>query len=264
MASNTISIAGVKKPVIQGAAAFSKGIAVLQMIFEAKAPPTLNELVKQSGMTRPTMHRILKALAAENLVVCGAGKTYKLGSRLIQFSAKALEHNEIAQIGAPILDWLCQQTQEAVHLATVSGRDMVYLAKRDSPQVVRIATSVGGRVIVHGSAIGKSILAFLPEAERQEILENMEYTQFTKNTARNETQLRQQLSEIRELGYAVSDEESHSDIFCFAAPIFDHNQRVAGAVSVSVPKFRLKANRRVYLSPLIKSCTEISRKIGAV
>ena len=64
MASNTISIAGVKKPVIQGAAAFSKGIAVLQMIFEAKAPPTLNELVKQSGtvsythLTLPTILRV--------------------------------------------------------------------------------------------------------------------------------------------------------------------------------------------------------------
>jgi len=66
------------------------------------------------------------------------------------------------------------------------------------------------------------------------------------------------------LGYAISDEESHPDIFCFAAPIYDHNQKVAGAVSVSIPKFRLKANRRVYISPLIKTCTEISRKIGAV
>jgi len=142
MASNTISIAGVNKPVIQGAAAFSKGIAVLQMIFEAKTPPTLNELVKQSGMTRPTMHRILKALSAENLVVCGAGKTYKLGARLIQFSAKALEHNEIAQIGAPILDWLCQQTQEAVHLATVSGRDMVYLASSSNSPPTQLATKL--------------------------------------------------------------------------------------------------------------------------
>src|SRR6266702_2563453 len=79
------SISDIKA--VAGAAAFSKFIAVLQLIADAETPPNVAKLSAASGYPRPTVHRIVAALQAESLIInTGHGNTYSLGTRLISLA----------------------------------------------------------------------------------------------------------------------------------------------------------------------------------
>jgi IclR family KDG regulon transcriptional repressor len=112
---------------VKGAAAFSKSIAILQMIADSQDPPSISTLVKQSGLPRPTLHRLLKALAAEDMVELRPNKTYAVGARTLQLAGRALAQNDLAKIAAPEMSLLSAQTQETVHLAIRSSNDLVYI-----------------------------------------------------------------------------------------------------------------------------------------
>ena len=90
----------VRHPV-KGAAAFSKTIAVLQMIADSEQPLTSADLVKITNMPRPTMRRILKALVAEDMVVPGPNKTFTLGARHIELARKSIDQNLLLRTANP-------------------------------------------------------------------------------------------------------------------------------------------------------------------
>ena len=247
---------------VPGTAAFSKGIALMQLIADAPQNPTKSELVERSGFPRQTLHRILKALMAEQLVE-QSGSTFRLGARMFQFAGRAIEQNDVIGRAEPELRRLATITEETTHLAVRSGWQMVYLFKQDSPLTVRLATTVGGRVALHASSIGKSLLAFLPEDEREEILRDFQLEPITEHTVTTKDALYRQLEEIRQNGYSVASQESVLDVHCFGAPIFDHRRKPIAGVSISVPLYRLKEDvEAAYVKPLLETCHRISAKVG--
>ncbi len=251
-----------KQPV-QGAAAFSKGIALMQLIADAREAPTKRQLVELSGLPRQTTHRLLRALIAEQLVEETADNRFRIGARMFQFAGRAIEQNEIVRRAEPELKQLAELTRETTHLAVRSGQQMVYLLKQDSPQTLRIATSVGGRVALHASSIGKSLLAFLPRDERDELLDRLELTRITKYTVTSKSQLQRQLDAIHACGYSVAEQESELEVTCFGAAIFDHRDMPIAGISVSVPNFRLgNQPQKQYVRPLLKTCDRISQGLG--
>ena len=248
---------------VQGAAAFSKGIAILQMIADSTQPPTIPELVKASGLPRPTLYRLLKALAAEDLVHARHNKTFAVGTRLIQLAGRALEQNDLVRIAEPELDRLCELTEETVHLAIRSGNSVVYIMNRESPKAVRIASNVGGNLPLHSSAIGKSILANLPEDQREEIIDSLEMKQYTKFTSTDKDQLRMDLVGIRENMFATSHQETQLEVQCFASSIFDQQGMPVAGIGVSVPIYRISDRPQTsYVKPLLACCGRITRQLG--
>ena len=140
---------------------------------------------------------------------------------------------------------------------------MVYLFKQDSPLTVRLATTVGGRVALHASSIGKSLLAFLPDEERNEILDGFTLAPITSHTVTCKDALKQQLVKIRNDGFCTASQESVLDVHCFGAPIFDHRRMPIAGVSISVPIYRLKEDvQERYINPLLETCNRISAKVG--
>lgn len=248
-------------PAVQGAAAFSKGIAVLQLISEFPEPPTINQLMESSDLTRPTLYRLLKALESEGLVACSTQKTYQLGGRLIQFASRAFEQNDVARLAAPELKLLSSLTKETCYLAIRCGSEMVYISKQDSPQTIRLHTSVGHRVPMHASAIGKCLLAHLPDDERETLVESLELPGLTEHTITNHNDLIEQLSLIAQQGYATAHQESDLDIHCFGAVIRDHNGVPVGGMSVSVPLYRLSNDHARYVEPLMKACERVTQSL---
>jgi DNA-binding IclR family transcriptional regulator len=249
---------------VKGAAAFSKSIAILQMIADSDEPPSISTLVKRSGLPRPTLHRLLKALAAENMVEARANKTYAVGARALQLAGRALEQNDLAKIAAPEMSLLRSETQETIHLAIRSSNDLVYIYKKDTPHAVRIASRVGGRVPCHASAIGKCLIAYLPEEEQARIVESMEMQKLTEHTITDRAALLEEFKLIRECGYAASHQESELEIQCFGVCIFDRAGQPAAGISISIPLYRLKEDRDAYLKPLIQCRDRIMQKLNGL
>lgn len=216
-----------------------------------------------SGLPRQTLHRLLKALIAEQLIEQTADNRFRVGARMFQFAGRAIEQNDIVRRAEPELKRLSEITEETTHLAVRSGQQMVYLLKQDSPQALRLATSVGGRVALHASSIGKSLLATLPADERDEIISHLQLTRITKYTVSSKAQLKRQLEQIRRCGYSVTEQESALDVTCFGAPIFDHRHVPIAGISISLPTFRIRSNKKkYYVTPLLETCDRITFGLG--
>jgi len=129
-----------------------------------------------------------------------------------------LQGMELVKEAAPYLKELRGQSNETVHLAVLDEGKVLYLAKEEPSQSIRMVSRVGRHVPAHCTGLGKVLLAYLGEEEREKIIRGKGLASLTKNTITGEGKLGQEISKIREQGFA--------------------EDRVA-AISISGPAFRL-------------------------
>ncbi|WP_347558214.1 IclR family transcriptional regulator [Robbsia sp. KACC 23696] len=249
---------------VAGAAAFSKFIAVLQLIADAEEPATIARLTSASGYPRTTVHRIVSALQAEGMVEpTPNGNSFKLGTRLISLASRSWERSDLRVAAVDALIALRDHTAETVHLAVPSDLGMVYIEKLESPHAVRMASRIGTRVSMVSSSVGKAYLSTLDSAERDALLAKAVFQRYTPHTLMDVALLRQDLLLTRERGYAEDREENEIAIFCYGAPIRGSDNRTIGCVSISMPTYRHEASdHRRYTEPLLAACRAIASRLG--
>ncbi len=189
--------------------------------------------------------------------------TYQLTLKIAWLSAQVLEHVQLRQIAHPFLQHLTSVTNETTHLAVLEGTEFVYIDKVDNSQAVRMRSRVGQRGMLHCTAAGKSMLAFLPEPEVEPILKRLRFPALTEHTITDLAAFREQLVRVRRQGYAVDDEENELGIRCIGSPIYDHAGRLSGALSVSGWTITMTRERMPQLAPeLVQVCRSISQELG--
>lgn len=251
----------MNKPV-QGAQSFSRSIAVLQRVADAGSPPTVAALARDLDLTRPTLYRILSALEAEGLVVQTSGKGFMLGARLIGLAHRALAQQDVRTLARAALTALRDETGETVHLAVRALDEMVYVDKVESPELVRMASTIGTRVPFHTTSVGKAFLSALPREEAEAVIDRLDLTSVTHRSLGDPSKLVEQVDRARTQGYTSDEEENETGIVCFGAAIRDATGHPVASVSVSVPTFRLNADMSVYYRPLVARCAGISQRLG--
>jgi DNA-binding IclR family transcriptional regulator len=259
--------AGLPPSPVAGTAAFSKFMDVLQRIADAAEPPTVAALVRASGYPRPTVHRIVAALAAEGLVQDAAqgaaGGAFVPGPRLLQLASRAWGRSDLRLAAVDALKTLRDRTGETVHLAVPSGRAMVYIEKLESPSAVRMASRIGSSVSLHSTAVGKAWMAGLDEAALDAVLDGLPLPSFTPRTLCDAAALREALRAARVQGWAPDDEENEPGISCFGAAIRGARGEPVAAVSVSTLRFLQKDDpRQAYVAPLLDACRTISARLA--
>lgn len=256
--------AGADAKAVAGAAAFSKFIAVLQLVADADTPPNVAKLSAASGYPRPTVHRIVAALQAEGLIVATASNTtFKLGPRLVNLASRSWERSDLRLAAVDALMELRNVTSETIHLAVPSQGEMVYIEKLESPHAVRMASRVGTRVSLTSSSVGKAYLATLDEAEREALLKDAPLERFTEHTLVNLDDVRNEVNATAQRGYAEDREENEVAISCYGAAIRGTDGRAVGCISISMPTYRLKTDARAtYIEPLLDACKAIAARLG--
>jgi IclR family KDG regulon transcriptional repressor len=247
-----------------GTAAFSKFMAVLQIIADAPKPLTIAQITERSRYPRTTVYRILGALITEGLVSESLQSgAYSLGARLLSLASQSWERFDIRLVAADPLHRLREMTQETVHLAVRSGTGMVYIEKLESPHAVRMASRVGTRVTLYSSSVGKAYLAALDQATRDALLQGITFERFTRNSITSKPALDAELEATKRRGYAEDREENEENIFCYGAAITGPTGEPVACVSISIPTFRLSSSPlETYLQPLKIACNAISAQIG--
>jgi DNA-binding IclR family transcriptional regulator len=126
-------------------------------------------------------------------------------------------------------------------------------------------STIGTRSHLHSTAMGKAILAFLPDEERSMLVERLVLTSCTEATITEQALLVKELANVRKQGFAIDNEENEAGVRCVGAPIFDHTGYVFAAISISGPAYRLSLARLKALSrPLIEATDAISARVGHV
>lgn len=262
--SSKNALPGSKAGQVAGTASFSKFVQVLQLIADLPSPVVMAELVRASGYPRPTVYRIVAALAAENFIRenprTGA---FELGLRLLQLASKSWGRSELRLVSVDVLKQLRDTTSETVHLAVPSGDHMVYIEKLESPSAVQMASRIGTTVCMHATAVGKAYLSALEPDARKKIIAGLQLTRYTDNTLQTAHALEKNLKEISKKGWSEDLEEHEAGIHCFGAPVLGVNGAPIAAVSVSTLRFRQKPEHlESYVKPLMLACHDISQRIA--
>ena len=248
---------------VPGAQSFARSIAVLQMIADAGDPPSRTELVRQSGLKRPTLYRIIASLEAEGLIEAAGDNRYRIGGRVVSLARNALAQNDVRKIAEPYLTRLRDATGETVHLAIRSGDVMVYIDKIESEEAVRMTSTIGTRIAFHSTSVGKAFLSAMPSAEAKGLIERIDLPAMTAFTTTERPTLLASVRRARDNGYVRDDQENEAGIVCFGAAICEGPERPVASVSVSVPLFRL-GDAWTYANPLLDAVAEISRRLGHI
>ena len=155
------------------------------------------------------------------------------------------------------MEELNRMVNENVYIGVLKERYCFYLDVVESTQTVRVLSRVGCRVPSHCSAIGKTQLAYETPETIEEIIGRKELKKFTPNTISDKDRLMEHLTVVKEIGYAIDDEEWDEGVRCVGAPIFDYTRKVVGAISISAPSVRMTMDtvKKEYV-PLIKKAVE--------
>lgn len=201
----------------------------------------VSEVSKYLETPKSTVHDHLRTLEQLELVVNEDG-VYKTGTRFLEFGGYARQQMKVFEVAKPEVKKLAQQTGEHSNLMVEEHGRGIFLYKAEGTDAVQLDTYSGYRVHLQTTALGKTILAHMPEERATTILEHHGCPKVTGRTITDIDELWEEFETIREQGYARDVEERVRGMHCVAAPIL-RNEDVLGAVSVSGPKSRMQGKR---------------------
>ncbi|MEU8934755.1 IclR family transcriptional regulator [Streptomyces sp. NPDC048409] len=198
-------------------------------------PARLQELADELGVPRSSMYALLQTLIARGWVRTDTtGSLYGVGIRTLLTGTTYLDSDPRVRLVRPYLDEASQKLGETVHLARLDGRDVVYLATRESHEYLRTISRVGRRLPAHAAALGKALLAQYPDED----LPEGPYEALTPRTRTTREALAADLAEVRARGHAIDREEAVTGITGFGFAL-RYDTPAQDAVSCSVPVTRL-------------------------
>ena len=241
-----------------------KALDVLDCLSSAERPLSAQEVAQRCLLSRPTAYRHLVTLLTRDYVTTFEDdRYYQIGPKVLGLSKSFLDRLDLPELAKADMRELSRVSQETVHLAVLDRTEILYVAKVDGPQAVRMYSAIGTRNPLYCTAMGKAILAFLPIEKRTKLLDQVALVPRTPNTITDPVALDQHLELVRGHGYAIDDVEFEEGIRCLGAPIFNHTGRVIAAISISGPAYRLSNSRLQELSGQVTETSEaISSKLG--
>ena len=249
---------------VPGTGALTKGIAVLRAVASADRAPSFSDLVQTTRLPKGTLHRMLKALTVEGLVrYQGTDRTYHLGLHILGLAYQILENLDIRNVAREELLRLRDITGEAVQLAVHNELGAVYIDLVESGLAVGPINKLGTTSGLHSSAVGKSILAFLPPAEQSDIIRRLPMTALTEHTITSRRTLRAHLNAIARQGYALNEQEESVGIHAIAAPVFNHLGSVVASVCTTIPSYRYEPSKLgSNVAAVMDAAAAVSRRMG--
>ncbi len=241
-----------------------RALRVLNSLAEARREMGVTELARQVGIDPSSTYRILTTLAHHGYVAQDPQTTkYRLGMRLLTLGSVVSESLDLTELSRPVLEHLVELTGETTNLMVREGLEGVYVAGVSGTKTLRRVLCVGTREPLHCSAVGKVILANLPEEIVDQIIDERGLPAMTSRTISEPNMLRRHLIQIKQRGFAIDDEEGEEGLRCIAAPIFEHKGEIAAAVSISGPALRLSLVTLEHLAPtVIQAADNISELLG--
>lgn len=214
----------------------AKGFRVLE-VFDAREPElTLSQIAARAELDPGTTFRLVKTLVMLGYLQASDVKKYRLGLKVLDLGFNAFGRMDLHTIARPMLRSLVGAINEAASIAVMDGAEMVYVDRIQVPLGrLGITQRVGARVPVYCTAVGHAILAYMPLEERLKVLNALERKKLTPNTPISVKEIESRLSKVRELGYAVSDQDTVIGVRVIAAPIFDADDRPWASISAAAP-----------------------------
>lgn len=196
------------------------------------------EIARELDLPTSTVSDHLVTLKGNQYLVKD-GDEYRVGLRFLELGDRARSYQKIYRVAQGNIDKLAEDTGELVHLSVEEDGVGTIIYEREGAEAVSLDTYVGRRVEMHCTALGKAMLAHLPEARVDEIVDRYGLNPATDRTITDRAELDAHLGEVREQGYAISAGERIPGLGCIAVPIKGTDEgEVFGALSLCAPLAR--------------------------
>ena len=225
---------------------------------------TLSQLSETLSAPKNFMFRITQTLLSHGyLALDEADLAFRLTPKLRKLSPPRWRGIGLAEASREEMNWLRDNTGETVQLGVLNEQEGVIIDQVEGTQPLRIVVNLGLRFALHNNAPGKLLLAYLAAEQQSLTLSALKLTATTPRTITTKSGLRRECERIIAAGYSTDHAEADDGVHCIAAPIFDSDETVAGAIWISGPAKRLPKSRfRDFGLQVSAAGQRISRAIG--
>lgn len=243
--------------------ALDRAVNVFECLARNSQGLSLAELSEETEIPKSTLFRIMSTLEERDCVVQSEEKTYRLGLKLWELGSAFLEQSDLQEDASSCMQQLADACGESVFLSVLDGEEVVYLRRMESPKSAVVVRKLGQRAPIYCTATGLSMLAFLPQAQIDRILDSIELESFNENTTTDRAELRHKMESIRKDHVAVVDGEYNPALLCVASPILDEEGQPIAALTAALLSAQTGEERvETVKSEVKEAAEELSRKRG--
>jgi IclR family transcriptional regulator, pca regulon regulatory protein len=243
-----------------------KGLKILEAFSSPHYALSFQELTVKTGMPKASVFRFLQTLLSHDYLSFDAGsKKYFMGPRVLSLGFTVLSGLTLKEVALPYLEALSREADQNINLAILDRADVVIIQRIQRWQLLTVNLPVGSRVKAYQSSCGRAILAFLDEAKWESLLEQLSGDpEAVRAIGRGGGALKTKLEEVRRRGYALNDGELIPGVRAIAAPLFNAQGEVEGAINLPVFSHSVTRKELVkrYVPLLLKTARDISMARG--
>lgn len=238
--------------------------ALLEVIAGKDRFFSLQSLAEETGLPKPTLHRMLQQLESAGMLQRdGDGRQYSTGVRLRRMAEQLLLNNTVHGARHAVLRRLVEEVGESCNITALSGSEVLYLDRVETPAPLRFYLHPGSRVPAHCSASGKLFLSQMSPAQRRRLLEHVALEKYTERTVTDPEALEREVERVRHEGYALDCEEFLPGLLCVAVLVPRAGGRSNTGIAIQAPLMRVSQERALELLPPLRRAAEALAKIEA-
>lgn len=198
----------------------------------------VHELGKTLGIASSSIHSLIRTMFERGYVRFDHKRKLLLGVKFYEF-AELYSRNALLIHAKGIMKQLAERLNENIHLAVLSGLNVIFIAYEETTHPIRYQINVGHTQAAIVTGVGKMLLSQYSDKEINKLFANYTFQRFTDTTIMSVEELLRTLHTIRERGYSVDNSERYAGSKCYAAPIYDAGNRMIASISVSIPFIRV-------------------------
>jgi len=242
----------------------SRVMDILGLFASINEPVSVSRISQELNAPKSSTYEILETMVNKGFLEFDDNiKKYKPGIKLFEVGTSYLNNTDLTKDTRPYLEKLVNITGETAFLAVPAKGEIVYLDKVEGLSSIRTTASLGMRLPMYITGLGKAILAAYPDEKIVEIMGGIDIEPVNENSIKDLTSLMLNIEQIRKRGYAVDNREREEDVYCIAAPIYDYSNQPIAAISVAGLATRMQEKHATeYSTHLITAAMELSRKFG--
>lgn len=231
--------------------------ALLEVIAQKDTPFTLQSIVEETGLPKPSMHRMLSQLESAGILQRdGNGRHYATGRRLMRLAENVLLNNTTHGARHAVLSNLVNDLGESCNITAFSGSEVLYLDRVETPAPLRFYLQPGSRVPAHCSATGKLFLSQMGPAQRRRLLSAAPLQGFTANSLTTFDAVETELEQVRSQGYAFDNEEFLPGLLCLGVLVPSRSGNSNMGLAVQAPIMRFSSEKALSFLPKLQAAAQ--------
>ena len=237
----------------------ARGLAVVKAFSDQRRAMTIAQLSHKTGIPRAAVRRCLYTLKQLGYADSEANNFY-LKPKILSLGYSYLSSTPLTISAQPALNQISRELNESCSLGVLEENEVIYISRSQSSRVMSVALNAGSRIPAYCSSMGRVLLSTLPEDELSDYFSKVRLIAYTDRTVVAESELREILSDVRQRGYAIVEEELEIGLRSIAVPVRGASGIPVAAISIGAQASRADRSQleKNFLPILLNTASDLS------